>query len=250
MELGEGLGRVCREGLNVAVVKNESASGFWNFLDVKANAFPHFPHLNSKRSSHPTQGPLPQKLKYQNLADRAWHLSFHLSSCDGNTNGVNAWIKGGLYRGIVFPLSAAVDDILIFFFFFLLYFYSSTTSEKRNIQDRKVKLKKVAREALHGDTMALWHVFCHYVNHVLFLLLVVSSYYHDLVFLGIEMRGTIQPKNVVAVFLRRSNDTAQEKYAGSIEGDIYGDPKSKTANVEILLSPTKDEDTCAPKVRK
>ena len=84
---------------------------------------------------------------------------------------------------------------------------------------------------------------------------------NDLVFLGTEMRGTIQDKkkqeqdmssskNVVAVFWRRSNDTAQEKYAGSIEGDFYGDPKRKTANVEILLSPTKEEDTCAPKVSK
>ena len=81
---------------------------------------------------------------------------------------------------------------------------------------------------------------------------------NDLVFLGIEMRGTVQTqeqdmsssKNVVAVFWRRSNDTAQEKYAGSIEGDFYGDPKRKTANVEILLSPTKEEDTCAPKVSK
>ena len=84
----------------------------------------------------------------------------------------------------------------------------------------------------------------------------------DLVFLAIEMRGiTIQDKkkqeqdmssskNVVAVFWRRSNDTAQEKYAGSIEGDFYGGPKRKTANVEILLSPTKEEDTCAPKVSK
>ena len=82
---------------------------------------------------------------------------------------------------------------------------------------------------------------------------------NDLVFLGIE--GTVQDKNkqeqdmsssknVVAVFWRRSNDTAQEKYAGSIEGDFYGDPKRKTANVKILLSPTKEEDTCAPKVSK
>ena len=85
---------------------------------------------------------------------------------------------------------------------------------------------------------------------------------NDLLFSGFEMRGTnhqdkkkqeqdmFSSKNVVAVFWRRSNDTAQEKYAGSIEGDIYGDPKSKTANVEILLSPTKEEDTCAPKVSK
>ena len=81
----------------------------------------------------------------------------------------------------------------------------------------------------------------------------------DLVFLDIE--GTVQDKNkqeqdmsssknVVAVFWRRSNDTAQEKYAGSIKGDIYGGPKRKTANVKILLSPTKEEDTCAPKVSK
>ena len=84
---------------------------------------------------------------------------------------------------------------------------------------------------------------------------------NDLVFLGTEMRGTIQDKkkqeqdmssskNVVAVFWRCSNDTAQEKYADSIEGDIYGGPKRKTANVEILLSLIKEEDTCAPKVSK
>ena len=82
---------------------------------------------------------------------------------------------------------------------------------------------------------------------------------NDLVFLDIE--GTVQDKNkqeqdmsssknVEAIFWRRSNDTAQEKYAGSIEGGIYGGPKRKTANLEILLSPTKEEDTCAPKVSK
>ena len=82
---------------------------------------------------------------------------------------------------------------------------------------------------------------------------------NDLVFL--DMEGTVQDKNkqeqdmsssknVEAVFWRCSNDTAQEKYAGSIEGGIYGGPKRKTANVKILLSPTKEEDTCAPKVSK
>ena len=85
---------------------------------------------------------------------------------------------------------------------------------------------------------------------------------NDLVFLAIEMRGiTIQDKkkqeqdvssskNVVAVLWRCSNDPAQEKCAGLIEGGIYGDPRSKTASLEILLSPTKDEVTyCAlPKV--
>ena len=85
---------------------------------------------------------------------------------------------------------------------------------------------------------------------------------NDLVFLGIEMRGTTiqdkkkqeqdvsSSKNVEAVFWRCSNDPAQEKYAGSIEGDICSDPRSKTASLEILLSPTKDEVTyCAlPKV--
>ena len=79
---------------------------------------------------------------------------------------------------------------------------------------------------------------------------------NDLVFLAIEMGGTIQDKmkqeqdvssskNVEAVFWRCSNDPAQEKYAGSIEGDICSDPRSKTASLEILLSPTKDEVTCA-----
>ena len=86
---------------------------------------------------------------------------------------------------------------------------------------------------------------------------------NDLVFLAIEieMVGTIQDKmkqeqdvssskNVEAVLWRCSNDPAQEKYAGSIEGDICSDPRSKTASLEILLSPTKDEVTyCAlPKV--
>jgi len=82
---------------------------------------------------------------------------------------------------------------------------------------------------------------------------------NDLVFLDIE--GTVQDKNkqeqdmsssknVVAVFWRCSNNTAQEKCAGLIKGDIYGDLKSITAILEILLSPTKDEVTyCAlPKV--
>ena len=86
---------------------------------------------------------------------------------------------------------------------------------------------------------------------------------YDLLFLDIEMRaGTLQDKkkqvkdvssseNVVAVFWRCSHDTVQVKYAGSIEGDIYGDSKSITAILEILLSPTKDEVACAPnKVRK
>jgi hypothetical protein len=50
MELSEGLKIVCREGLNVSVVKIESASGIWNFLDVKANAFPR--SFVSKRLSH------------------------------------------------------------------------------------------------------------------------------------------------------------------------------------------------------
>ena len=80
---------------------------------------------------------------------------------------------------------------------------------------------------------------------------------NDLVFSGFEMRGTdhhdkkkheqdmFSSKNVVAVFWRRSNGTVQEKYAGAIEGDICGDPKSITAILEILLSPTKDEVTCA-----
>ena len=75
---------------------------------------------------------------------------------------------------------------------------------------------------------------------------------NDLVFSGFEMRGTIKDKkkheqdvssskNMVAVFLRRSQDTAQE------EGDT-SDPKSITANVEILLSPAKDEVLCAASV--
>jgi len=85
---------------------------------------------------------------------------------------------------------------------------------------------------------------------------------YDLLFLDIEMRaGTVQDKkkqvkdvssseNVVAVFWRCSHDTVQEKYAGSIEGDIYGDSISITAILEMLLSPTKDEVACAPnKVR-
>ena len=85
---------------------------------------------------------------------------------------------------------------------------------------------------------------------------------NDLVFLDIEMRaGTVQDKkkqvkdvssseNVVAVFWRCSHDTVQVKHTGSIEGDIYGDSKSITAILEILLSPTKDEVACAPnKVR-
>ena len=77
---------------------------------------------------------------------------------------------------------------------------------------------------------------------------------NDLVFLGIK--GTVQDKNkqeqdmsssknVVTVFWRCSNDTAQVKYAVSIKGDIYGDSKSITAILGILLSPTKDEVTCA-----
>ena len=75
---------------------------------------------------------------------------------------------------------------------------------------------------------------------------------NDLVFSGFEMRGTTKDKkkheqdvssskNMVAVFLRRSQDTAQE------EGDTSG-PKSITANVGILLSPAKDEVLCAASV--
>ena len=82
---------------------------------------------------------------------------------------------------------------------------------------------------------------------------------NDLVFLAIEIiqdkmkqeQDVSSSKNVKAVFWRCSNDPAQEKYAGSIEGDICSDPRSKTASLEILLSPTKDEVTyCAllPKV--
>ena len=66
-----------------------------------------------------------------------------------------------------------------------------------------------------------------------------------------QVKDVSSSENVVAVFWRCSHDTVQVKYAGSIEGDIYGDSKRKTANVKILLSPTKEEDTyCAPKVRK
>lgn len=76
---------------------------------------------------------------------------------------------------------------------------------------------------------------------------------NDLAFSGFEMRGTDQNKKKQVkdvfssyhIFWRRSNGTVQEKYAGAIEGDICGDPKSITAILEILLSPTKDEVTCA-----
>ena len=77
---------------------------------------------------------------------------------------------------------------------------------------------------------------------------------NDLVFSGFELRGTDhqdQKKHEqdmfssYHIFWRRSNGTVQEKYAGSIKNDFYGDPQSLTAILEILLSPTKYEVTCA-----
>jgi len=79
---------------------------------------------------------------------------------------------------------------------------------------------------------------------------------NDLLFLGFEkIRETIEDKkkreqdmssskNMLAIFLRRSHDIAQEKCAGSTEAGTTSGPKSITANAEILLSPTKDEISC------
>ena len=65
-----------------------------------------------------------------------------------------------------------------------------------------------------------------------------------------QVKDVSSSENVVAVFWRCSHDTVQVKHTGSIEGDIYGDSKSITAILEILLSPTKDEVAGAPnKVR-
>ena len=80
MALDGSLETVCRKGLNVAGVQNESASTFWIFLDFQSNAFPHL--LVSQRSSHPTLGlTFHQKLNNQKSADGAWHVSSFISLC-------------------------------------------------------------------------------------------------------------------------------------------------------------------------
>ena len=76
---------------------------------------------------------------------------------------------------------------------------------------------------------------------------------NDLLFFGFEIRDTTQQdkkqdmsssKNMVTPFLKRSHDLAQEKRDVSTKGGTMSCPKGITANVEILLSPTKDEITC------
>ena len=76
---------------------------------------------------------------------------------------------------------------------------------------------------------------------------------NDLLFFGFEIRETTQQdkkqdmsssKNMVALFLKRSHDLDKKKEYVSIKGGTMSGPKGITANVEILLSPTKDEITC------
>ena len=76
---------------------------------------------------------------------------------------------------------------------------------------------------------------------------------NDLLFFGFEIRETTQQdkkqdmsssKNMVALFLKRSHDLDKKKEYVSIKGGTMSCPKGITANVEILLSPTKDEITC------
>jgi len=158
MALGESL-EILRKNRHVTGLQDESASSFWIFLDFKTSAFPH---LVSKRSSHPAALGLTfnQKLKNRKPADGAWHLSSRISSCDRNTNTANAacgygWIKGGLYQGIDFAL-LSVDDIFIFFFLllFLCFFYS--TPQKRIEQDTNDLAKEKRSKGKKTKSIKWW----------------------------------------------------------------------------------------------
>jgi hypothetical protein len=138
------------ETKSASLQANEGAVffGFWNFLDVKANAFPR--SLVSKRSSHQT---LHQKLKNQKLADGACLLISYTSSFDGNFSGSSVargplWLHDDLYCDFLYPAFALVVTCLVFFYYCFFSSSCTTTHERSKEQDRKLASKTMDHKCL------------------------------------------------------------------------------------------------------